>query len=79
MIIEDLILCNCISGYNKRSKILFSFSVSKLPSPEARSRVTDHYYHRPRRFFGFNSGTLFKTYLNIFPVILVEGSGRKKI
>ena len=63
-----------------RRKIEFFFSSgSKLPSRGARSRVTDHYHHRPRRFFGFNSGRLFKTYWKIFPVILVVGIGRKEI
>ena len=45
---------------HKRSNIFISLSGSKLPSREARSRVTDHYHYRPRRFFRFNSGTLLR-------------------
>ena len=33
---------------------------SIYPIRRARSKVADHYYHRPRRFFGLKSGVLLK-------------------
>ena len=51
---------------SKRKINFFFSSGSKLPSREVRSRVNDHYHHRPGRFFGFKIGNKIKAYLKFF-------------